>query len=102
MLRCRGFQAKGSCSKAERSFPAAPTFPGSYAVIGTIDDPNYTGSASGTLVITITALVRHVPSIHGGIDGSMQVLSGESFVLNGSAFVSGDLLLPGEPAVQVN
>jgi hypothetical protein len=31
--------------------PDAPTEPGSYAVIGMIDDPNYAGSASGTLVI---------------------------------------------------
>ena len=29
----------------------APTVPGSYAVVGTISDPNYTGSATGTLVI---------------------------------------------------
>ena len=29
----------------------APTNAGSYAVVGTISDPNYTGSASGTLVV---------------------------------------------------
>jgi hypothetical protein len=33
--------------------PTAPTEPGSYVVIGTIDDPNYAGSAIGTFVITI-------------------------------------------------
>ena len=31
---------------------AAPINPGSYAVVGTVSDPNYQGSASGTLTIT--------------------------------------------------
>jgi len=31
--------------------PTAPTEPGSYLVVATIDDPNYTGSTSGILVI---------------------------------------------------
>jgi hypothetical protein len=31
--------------------PTAPTNAGSYAVVGTISDPNYQGSATGTLVI---------------------------------------------------
>jgi hypothetical protein len=31
----------------------APTNPGSYAVIATVDDPNYQGSAAGTLVIFV-------------------------------------------------
>ncbi len=40
--------------------PAPPTNAGSYAVVATVDDPNYSGSASGTLVIgkaplTVTA-----------------------------------------------
>ncbi|NKI33598.1 choice-of-anchor D domain-containing protein, partial [Wenzhouxiangella sp. XN79A] len=32
--------------------PTAPTDVGSYAVVATVDDPNHTGSASGTLEIT--------------------------------------------------
>jgi hypothetical protein len=35
--------------------PTAPTFAGSYAVAATVTDPNYTGSANGTLVITQAA-----------------------------------------------
>jgi hypothetical protein len=31
--------------------PTAPTEPGSYTVAATISDPNYTGTASGTLII---------------------------------------------------
>lgn len=80
----------------------APTAPGSYAVVATIDDPNYTGTAAGTLLITTTAVVRHAPTINGGVDGSVQVLLPESVTLNGNAWVSGDLLVPGTPNVQLN
>ncbi len=79
-----------------------PTYPGSYPVVATITDPNHTGSASGTLVIAAATLVRHAPTLNGGVDGSVQVLLPESTTLNGSAIVSGDLLLPGTPAVQLN
>ena len=81
---------------------AAPTNPGTYDVVATIDDPNYSGSVSDKLVITVTALVRHAPTLNGGLDGSVQVLTGESFTLNGSAYVAGDILLLGTPAVHLN
>ena len=35
--------------------PTAPTAAGSYAVVATVTDPNFTGSASGTLVVTLAA-----------------------------------------------
>lgn len=79
-----------------------PTAPGAYAVVATSTDPNRTGSASGTLVITTTALVRHAPSINGGLDGSVQMLLAEATTLNGSAIVTGDLLVPGTPTVRLN
>ncbi len=79
-----------------------PTLPGTYHVVVTSNHPNYVGSAEGTLEITVTALVRHAPTLNGDLDGSLQLLSGESFTINGSASVSGDLLLPGTPAVQLN
>jgi rhamnogalacturonan endolyase len=81
--------------------PTAPTLPGSYDVVATIVDPVYTGSASGTFVITITALIRHAPTLNGDIDGSAQVLLPENVTLN-SAMVSGDLLVPGTPTVRLN
>lgn len=81
---------------------AAPTLPGSYAVVATIADPNYTGFASGTLVITITALVRHAPTINSGFDGSLQMLTGENVILAGDAWISGDLLVPGTPTVTLS
>jgi rhamnogalacturonan endolyase len=79
-----------------------PTVPGSYAVVATVNDPNYSGTASATLTITIAALVRHAPTLDGDIDGSLQVLLGESMTLNGDAGITGDLLVVGTPTVQLN
>lgn len=80
----------------------APTLPGAYAVVATIDDGNYTGSAAGTLTITTTALVRHLGSLNGDVDGSVQVLTGEAITLNSNAGIYGDLLVPGTPTVRLN
>ncbi|MDB6127764.1 MAG: autotransporter-associated beta strand repeat protein, partial [Verrucomicrobia bacterium] len=79
-----------------------PTLPGSYAVVATLTDPNRSGSASGVLEITITALVNHPTSLNGNLDGSMQILSGESFALNGNSMITGDLLMPGTPTIRKN
>jgi len=76
-----------------------PTNPGSYAVVATITDPNYSGSASGTKTISITVLVRRAPVVNGSLDGSVQMMTGEAFSLNNSAWISGDLLVPGTPSV---
>lgn len=80
----------------------APTNPGTYAVIATLNDANFTGTISDTLTITIPVLVRHAPTLNGGLDGSLQVLLGESLTLNGNAYISGDLLMPGTPIVRLN
>lgn len=79
-----------------------PSLPGTYAVTASVSDPNYTGSTQGTLVITTTALVRHAPTLNAGLDGSLQLLSAEDFALGSAAYVSGDLLVPGTPQVQLN
>ena len=80
----------------------APTGPGSYAVSVVITDPDHIGGTSGTLVVTTTALVRHAPVLNGGLDGSVQVLLGENVTLNGNAWISGHLLVPGTPNVRLN
>ncbi|HVX57017.1 MAG TPA: hypothetical protein VHA37_04755, partial [Candidatus Saccharimonadales bacterium] len=49
-----------------------------------------------------TALVRHAPVLNGNVDGSIQQMTGESTTLNGSASVTGDLLVPGTPSVIQN
>lgn len=83
---------------------SAPVYPGPHTVTATINDINYTGTKSGVLVIAVTALVRHAPTLNGNslLDGSVQVLSAESVTINGGSSVSSDLLLPGTPAVQTH
>lgn len=81
---------------------ALPTTPGTYAVVATVNDPRYTGTASADLVITVTALVRHAPILNGGVDGSVQILLPEKVSLNSSSWISGDLLVPGTPNVVLN
>ena len=48
------------------------------------------------------AQVRHAPTLNGKVEGSLQVMLTENVTLNGGASVSGDLLLPGTPTVQLN
>jgi aryl-phospho-beta-D-glucosidase BglC (GH1 family) len=79
-----------------------PTLPGTYHLVVTSNDPNYTGSVESTLVISATALVRHAPTLNAIVDGSVQIALPESVTLNGNASVSGDLLVPGTPTVQLN
>ncbi|HWA27198.1 MAG TPA: Ig-like domain-containing protein, partial [Lacunisphaera sp.] len=80
----------------------APTLPGGYSVVATIDDPNYSGTTSDAFVITITGLVRHAPTLNGDVDGSVQVLLPENVTLAGSSMVGGGLLLPGTPSVVIH
>lgn len=79
-----------------------PLAPGAYAVVATIVDANYLGSATGTLRVTTTAVVRHAPSLVGRVDGSLQVLLPESMTLHGGVVISGDVLVPGSPTVRIN
>jgi endoglucanase len=79
-----------------------PRLPGTYKVVATPADSNYAGSAEATLEITVTALVRKAPTLNGDLDGSLQLLTGESFVVNSNGSASGDLLVPGTPMVQLN
>jgi uncharacterized protein len=86
-----------------------PTAAGSYAVVATVTDSNYSGSATGTLLVQAVVpsainlvVVRHAPTMNASINGSLQVLLGESITFNGSASLSGDLLVPGTPTVRLN
>lgn len=49
-----------------------------------------------------TALVRHAPTLNGGVEGSVQQMLPENVTLNGNAFVSDGLLVPGSPTVRLN
>jgi rhamnogalacturonan endolyase len=79
-----------------------PIYPGVYTVVATIDDPNYAGSATGALEIGVTALVRRMTSLNGGINGSVQLLTAENVTLNGNSRITGDLLAPGMPDIRMN
>ena len=79
-----------------------PVGVGTYAVQATIVSEDYEGAATGTLVVVSPVVVRRAPSLNGRVEGSLQVLTGESIVLNSGAQVSGDLLVPGTPAVHLN
>ncbi len=80
----------------------APSAPGTYAITASIDDPNYRGTATESLVVFTTALVRHAPTLNGALDGSIQILSAESTTLSGNSWIAGDLLVPGTPDVRLN
>ena len=77
----------------------APTYPGTYTVVATITSANYSGSASGSMVIGIAGLVSQSVMINGGaaFEGSIQVTTPQSITLNGGATLSGDLLVAGTP-----
>jgi len=77
-----------------------PTYPGSYAVVAIAADGHNT-TATGTLTIGTSVLVRHAPTIVGTVDGSIQLLSAENTTLGGVATITGDLLVPGTPTVNV-
>jgi pectate lyase/pectin methylesterase-like acyl-CoA thioesterase len=79
-----------------------PTYPGSYEVVATTDEDNYLGIASGTLKIRSTVLVRHAPIIVSTVEGSVQMVAAENISLANKATVTGDLLVPGTPSVQLN
>ncbi len=79
-----------------------PTAAGVFTV--TLSAANSAGTASSTLTIDIgiAAFVRHGLTVNGELDGSAEVMLGENDTLNGGAMISGDLLVPGTPAVVLN
>src|SRR5262245_55599933 len=56
--------------------------------------------AQSNLIVT----VRHAPLLNGPgrIEGSVQQLLGENVTLNGGFAITGDLLVPGKPTLQIN
>jgi rhamnogalacturonan endolyase len=80
----------------------APIYPGPHTVVAIVDDANYVGTQTDTLTISVTALVRHAPTLDGVIDGSIETLLPENAALNATASISGDLLVPGSPIVNVH
>ena len=59
-------------------------------------------SAAHAQSATGTALIRHAPKLNAAVEGSIQQTTAENVTLNGGAGLTGDLLVPGTPAVQLN
>lgn len=51
---------------------------------------------------TTTAWVRRAPTLGGTVIGSLQQMTGENVKLDSSANISGDLLVPGSPALKLS
>ena len=65
-----------------------PIAPGSYAVVATISDLNYFGSASGTWLVLTTALVRHAPTLDGRLRRSRPGLCSPRTHVNDTARIT--------------
>src|SRR5258705_3288450 len=64
-----------------------------------------TPAVGDTLPATITDAVvsKHKPTLNSGrIEGTLRVLLGESFTINGTNQITSDLYLPGTPAIQLS
>ena len=62
-----------------------PPMPVSYAVVGTISDANYQGSASGTLVIAKATASINVTGFSGNYDGNPHGATGTATGVNNEA-----------------
>jgi hypothetical protein len=60
----------------------APTNAGSYAVVATVNDPNYQGTASGTLVIGKAAATVNLSGLAQSFDGSPKLVSATTIPVN--------------------
>src|SRR5208283_4227410 len=62
-----------------------------------------TTALAQTAQTNLAVTVRHAPNLNGGtIQGSLQQLNGESVTANGGLAMTGDLLVPGTPALVLN
>ncbi|HSS20957.1 MAG TPA: hypothetical protein VLL54_12855, partial [Pyrinomonadaceae bacterium] len=65
--------------------------------------PPLPSGGSSSASVTDAVITRHKPTFNtGSIDGSLRVLLGESFTINGSTQLIPDLLVPGSPSVVLN
>jgi hypothetical protein len=61
-------------------------------------------ASAQTAQTNLAVVVRHAPNLNGNgsIEGSMQQLLGEDVTINGGFVLTGDLLVPGTPALRLN
>lgn len=61
------------------------------------------GSDVSPATQTDAVVLRHKPTFNSGrIEGTLRLLSGESFTINGSTELTSDLYLPGNPTIQLS
>jgi len=72
--------------------------------IGRLTTMTSIGIAAVVSAQTNTAvIVSHAPALNGGrLEGSLQLLRGESSAINSGTVVTGDYLVPGTPTVRLN
>jgi polygalacturonase/pectin methylesterase-like acyl-CoA thioesterase len=97
-IQSAGFQIVGI---ATSGYTLGPIDPGTYVVTATVADPNYTGSASGTLAVVPLVVVASPPVLNGTVNGSIQQLDAKNATLAAGALMTGDLLVPGTPKVSL-
>ncbi|HXM51466.1 MAG TPA: PKD domain-containing protein [Pyrinomonadaceae bacterium] len=62
----------------------------------------FSGGDFSSTTITDAVISRHKPTLNSGrIEGTLRVLSGESFTINGSTQITSDLYLAGTPTIQL-
>jgi sugar lactone lactonase YvrE len=106
-----GLPAGLSINTATGLISGTPTAAGTSSVTITATDP-HGKSATASFTWTINAAhspagaarILHAPVLNGGsvLTGSLQVMAPESITFNGAAKITGDLFVPGMPAVQTN
>ena len=89
-----------SAKKPNRS--KTPTLLDRLSLFVGVSAPTPTPSPSPSPTITDAVVSRHKPVLGSGrIEGSLRVLEGESFSVNNSTQLLGDLYVPGSPAIQL-
>ena len=73
------------------SSSTAPTSAGSYAVVATIDDPTYQGSAAGTLTINKATATINVTGYNGPYDGTAHGATGTATGVQNESLAGLDL-----------
>ncbi len=80
-----------SFTYSQNGSPATPKDAGSYAVVGTINDANYSGSANGTMTIGKATPTVDVTPYHVTYDGNAHMATGTAKGVNNEALLGLDL-----------
>src|SRR6185369_9278832 len=85
----------------EKPDPAKSTASSKYTRLGSPLRPNAQDFTPQEMAVE-AAIVRHLGSLNGRIEGTVRHLVAENVTLNGGAAITSALLIPGTPTVQQN